>query len=124
VKQKPPQPTHFVCSACADEGQDQPQPKTSFYYKRKKRPDGSMRIERSYLCKRHTNAQNTAAHKRRIDSASPDYDAAYHAKVKAWKAAYAHAKLDPASPDYDAALHERQKAAKRTWARNHKPKAL
>src|SRR5690348_8051206 len=90
-----------VCPACEDEGKGAPQPLTAFYAKRRRRPDGSIRIERSYLCRVHTDKVNAAQQERRLDPSSPDYDPTYHEQVKKWKRDYRARKLDPSSPDYD-----------------------
>ncbi len=99
----------YVCSACAEEGNPDPQPIQNFYTwidRRYKEP------RRSIVCRRHTDEINIARQRRQLDPTSPDYNQTYHENVKKWKRDYAARKLNPSSPDYDEALHARQKAAK------------
>ena len=49
--------------------------------------------------------------RRRLDPDSPDYDPAYHERVKEQKRQYATDKLRPDGARYDPELHARQKAA-------------
>jgi hypothetical protein len=118
-----PRKEAYVCPACASEGNPQPQPRSAFYEKPRKAGDGVIRLERSYLCRRHTDQENMARHQARFDPESPLFDEAYHSKVQQWKRDWNSKRLTPGSPDYDPELHERQKEAKRKYAQRRRDEA-
>jgi len=116
-------PEGYICPECVAEGHTDPQPIDNFYVYRAReyktetawyRYKDNQR--RSQLCRRHDQLAAAERQRRRLDPDSPDYDPAYHERVKEQKRQYATDKLRPDGARYDPELHARQKASKRSSA--------